>query len=94
MSDQAIPDLRDLIRFVILKAPDRFPADISMTLERAFVELNELLARSTSALGFEKQVQYGKLLETALKHYSSGDAKTAIASLQAIDNDMRQAGKA
>ena len=86
MSKHALTDLKGLIRFTILKAPDRFPADTGMTLDRVFVKLDRSLEEAAQVLGHVKTNQFRLHLENALQHYHSHNVRAAIAELQLDDN--------
>ncbi|GGI53575.1 hypothetical protein [Oxalicibacterium solurbis] len=75
-------ELRDLISFVILKAPDRFPADTEMTLDAAFDEITRLL----KLLNLDNQ--FIGAVRAAYKSYSVGDQKSAIKNLQIVRSSL------
>lgn len=75
-------ELIDRIRYVILKAPNRFPSDTGMTLEKAFEEMRA----AHDALG--NDVSQIEKLETALVCYKTSDIKQAIRNLQQLEGAL------
>lgn len=77
MSKKSLSEFVDRIRYVILKAPDRFPADTNMDLAKAFAELFRGLSDSKREVGGQSGV-IAKLLEQSLAAYQSRDIKLGI----------------
>ncbi|WP_415898521.1 hypothetical protein [Neptuniibacter sp. QD48_11] len=71
--------LLDRVRYVILKAPNRFPSDTGMTLEKAFNEMELFVGKLN--LGPE----FIDSLNKALWSYQNGEQKLAISALQEIE---------
>jgi hypothetical protein len=82
MSNKMKADLIDLIRYVILKAPDRFPSDTGMTLEKAFDEMNFVL----DAMG--NNIVQKEMLAAAFECYKTRNTKQAIINLQQLEGAL------
>jgi hypothetical protein len=82
MNDES--KLLDRIRYVILKAPNKFPRDSRMNLEKAFEEMKALV----KSIGSEKEFQ--KYLEQAHANYISGDVRSARKALQVLESELAQ----
>lgn len=76
--------LHDRICYVILKAPDRFPSDIGMNLDKAFSEMNKNLKLCFDTGSKEFQC-IARLLKDAYASYINSNQKQAIRSLQTIE---------
>jgi hypothetical protein len=88
MSKASFSEFVDLVRFVILKAPNRFPTDINMDLAKAFAELFRSLNESKEEVG-ELLGTLAHLLEQSLVAYQGGDVKLGIKRLQEVDIILR-----
>jgi len=82
MNDQS--KLLDTIRYVILKAPNKFPRDTGLNLEKAFEEMNALV----NSIKLENEFQ--KYLQRAHANYISGDVRSARKALQLIESELAQ----
>ena len=91
MSKQSFSEFYDRIPYIILKAPNHFPNDYDMDLEKAFSRLNSDLIDSKEELGdhFEK---INILVEQSLQYYRDDDIRNGIKSLQAVDNIIKTKG--
>lgn len=88
MSKQAFSEFYDMIPYIILKAPDHFPTDYEMDLEKAFSELNKKLEESEKELGqFCKEIK--DKVSDSYRFYQEGDIRNGIKSLQSVDNIIR-----
>lgn len=89
MSKQSFSVFYDMIPYIIVNAPDDFPVDYDMDLEKIFSLLNANLLESERELGeFYEGIKL-KASES-LEFYRSGDIKNGIKSLQAVDNIIRE----
>ena len=89
MSKQSFSEFYDMIPYIILKAPDHFPTDYEMDLEKAFSQLNANLVESENELGdFYEEIK--AKVSDSLEFYREGDIKNGIKSLQAVDNIIRE----
>jgi endonuclease IV len=82
MNDES--KLLDRIRYVILKAPNKFPRDTGMNLEKAFEEMNALVN------SIKSQNEFQKCLERAHANYISGDVRSARKALQFVESELAQ----
>ena len=81
-------DFIDRIRYVILKAPDHFPADTGMNLEKSFELLYDGLDYCESKFSSRK-AEVRSHLDESLAAYRRGDVRRGIKELQSIDNLAR-----
>lgn len=88
MSKESFREFSDRVCYVILKAPNRFPSDTKMNLERAFVELMRGFDASKEEFGAQSD-NVAQLIENSLAAYRVGDIKSGIKNLQEIDNIVR-----
>ena len=89
MSRQSFSEFYDRIPYIILKAPDHFPKDYDMDLEKAFAKLNSDLIDSKEELGgFFDEIR--SLVDQSLQSYRDGNIRNGIKSLQAVDNIIRE----
>lgn len=92
MSREAFSEFVDRISYVMLKAPDRFPADTSVDLEKAFADLFRGLNDSKEEVGPESG-KVAELLEQSLAAYRIKDIRSGIRNLQEIGNILRTIGQ-
>lgn len=85
MSHRAKDKLHDRICYTILKAPDHFPIDTGMTLEKSFLQMHADLAEAFSPTE-EAYNLIGILLDRSYASYQSANQKKAIKLLQIIEN--------
>lgn len=88
MSKQSFSEFYDRIPYIILKAPDHFPSDSNMDLEKAFSKLVSDMTDSREELGrfFER---ISELVDQSLSSYRSGDIRTGIKKLQEVDQIIK-----
>jgi hypothetical protein len=89
MSSESFSQLVDLTRYVILKAPDRFPVDTNMNLGKAFEELRRGLHDSRAEVG-QHFDEIARLLAEALDAYRRTDIRSGIKRLQEVDLILRR----
>ncbi len=89
MSRESFSKYCDMIPFIILKAPDRFPTDLNVNLEIAFFDLNLNYVESKDELGHSFE-EIGNRIVESLDYYRKGDMRNGIKSLQAVENIMRK----
>ena len=89
MSSESFSGLVDCTRYVILYAPDSFPADTNMDLERAFADLRRGLNDSRPDVG-QRFDEIARLLAEALDAYRRTDLRSGIKKLQEIDLILRR----
>jgi len=89
MSSESFSRLVDCTRYVILYAPDSFPADTNMDLERAFADLRRGLNDSKPEVG-QHFDEIARLLAEAFDAYRRTDTRSGIKRLQEIDLILRQ----
>lgn len=89
MSKQSFSEFYDRIPYIILKAPDHFPCDYDMDLEKAFAKLKSDLLESKGELGdFFEEID--TLVEKSLHFYRNGDIRNGIKNLQAVDHIIKE----
>lgn len=85
MNRKAKERLHDRVCYTILKAPDHFPADTGMTLQKTFQQMQEHLTETYDP-GTNEHTSIMFLLDSALESYKKPDQKQAIRQLQAIED--------
>lgn len=85
MSHRAKEKLHDRICYTILKAPDHFPIDTGMTLEKSFLQMHADLAEAFLPTE-EACNSIGVLLDRSYASYQSANQKEAIKLLQIIES--------
>ena len=85
MNREAKERLHDQVCYTVLKAPDHFPADTDMDLQKTFQQMHEYLNAAYEP-GTNEHTSIEILLESALANYKKPDQKQAIRQLQAIEN--------
>lgn len=88
MKTEAFSDFVDRVRYVILKAPNHFPTDTGMNLEKSFELLYDGLEYCEDKFSSRKaEVRWH--LDESLAAYRRGDVGKGIKELQSIDNLAR-----
>ena len=83
MSRESYSEFCDRIPYIILKAPDHFPRESGMDLEKAFADLTFNMERSCKELG-EEYERISRLVSQSLASYRSGNIKSGIKLLQDV----------
>lgn len=88
MSKQSFQEFYDRIPYIILKAPNHFPSDSDMDLEKAFSKLIFDLNNSKDELGSYFS-SISDLVNQSLSEYRAGDVRMGIKKLQETDALIR-----
>jgi hypothetical protein len=83
-----LTEFKDLLAYVVLYAPTRFPARDQLTLESAFAELEHGLEVSKAALREEVYDECRQLLTAALQSYLEGNRVKGAHLLQQLDQKL------
>lgn len=85
MNREAKENLDDQVCYTVLKAPDNFPADTDMNLQKIFQRMHQSLNAAYNP-GTNEHGAIAGLLEKSLANYKKSDQKQAVRQLQEIEN--------
>jgi hypothetical protein len=82
---ERVSEYNDLLCYVILKAPDRFPADAGKTLDSVFSDLRANLPTLKKRIKDETKISIlNEMLTISYEAYIQGNSKKAIYALQEL----------
>jgi hypothetical protein len=81
---KTVRELADYLAFLVLYAPDEFPAWRKLNLEKAFLQLESDVRACASELGTTRFSEAERLIQTSLEAYRAGDSIQGAHALQGI----------
>jgi hypothetical protein len=85
---KTLRELADYLAFLVLYAPDEFPAWRQLNLEKAFAQLEVDVQACATELGAGRYEQAKRLIPVSLEAYRAGDSVKGAHVLQELLNAL------